>query len=92
MKQHVLVRDLHYSAYYVSLLYCLYIDNCTVFNVTAVEHKCPGEHVYTECGSACPRTCQNKDDQILCIELCRGIMYNYCKCVNDVNHVYVQYE
>ena len=51
------------------------IDSCIVFGVIAVEHKCPGEHVYAECGSACPLTCQNKDDQILCIELCKGTVY-----------------
>ena len=43
-----------------------------MFGVIAVEHKCPGERVYTECGSACPITCQNKDEIFGCPAVCEG--------------------
>ena len=36
------------------------------------ETHCPGDRVYTTCGSACPQTCDNKDELIVCPAICLG--------------------
>jgi hypothetical protein len=34
------------------------------------EAECPGDKVFTRCGSACPRTCDNKDELTFCTLQC----------------------
>ena len=34
------------------------------------EQECPEGMVYKECGTACPTTCDNKDEVIICTEEC----------------------
>ena len=36
-----------------------------------VDPRCPGDRVYTNCGTDCPFTCANKDELILCTLRCR---------------------
>ena len=35
-----------------------------------VKEECPEGMVYKECGTACPTTCDNKDDDVSCITVC----------------------
>ena len=32
--------------------------------------ECPEGKIYKECGTACPLTCENKDDDIICTKQC----------------------
>ena len=34
------------------------------------DQECPEGKVYNECGTACPLTCDNKDDVIICTKQC----------------------
>ena len=36
------------------------------------EAECPGDKVFTRCGSACPRTCDNRDELTFCTLQCVG--------------------
>ena len=38
--------------------------------VSFTEVQCPGDKVFTSCGTACPRTCENKDELIFCTLQC----------------------
>ena len=31
---------------------------------------CPGDLVWSDCGSACPQTCDNYDEMTTCIDMC----------------------
>ena len=48
---------------------CVVPENCPA---EQPEHKCqwPEGRVYQECGTACPLTCDNKDDNITCTKQC----------------------
>ena len=37
---------------------------------SATDPRCRGDRVYTECGTACPATCDNKDDLLICTLQC----------------------
>jgi hypothetical protein len=42
-----------------------------MFHWFVLEQKCPGKMEWTECGSACPRTCTNlNSDKITCLSGC----------------------
>nr|QRN45218.1 zonadhesin-like 1 [Tineola bisselliella] len=49
--------------------------------------KCPKNEIYKKCGTACPKTCKNKDIKINCIEKC--VEGCFCKgnLVRDKNNV-----
>ena len=42
---------------------CFYRDECP-------PPRCPGDKVFTTCGTACPRTCENKNEIIPCTLQC----------------------
>ena len=42
---------------------CVAVDECPSTNTTAVE-DCPVGMAYEECGTACPTTCDNKDELV----------------------------
>eukprot|EP00567_Pseudictyota_dubia_P013048 CAMPEP_0197431832 /NCGR_PEP_ID=MMETSP1175-20131217/2_1 /TAXON_ID=1003142 /ORGANISM="Triceratium dubium, Strain CCMP147" /LENGTH=62 /DNA_ID=CAMNT_0042959793 /DNA_START=113 /DNA_END=298 /DNA_ORIENTATION=- len=33
---------------------------------TSTPPECPANEEYTECGTACPATCRNKDELVIC--------------------------
>lgn len=45
--------------------------------VPFTEVQCPGDKVFTSCGTACPRTCENKDELIFCTLQCVRKHSNY---------------
>ena len=49
---------------------CVAPEECPSTNTTLVEDQCPEGMIYRECGSACPVTCDNKDEVINCISVC----------------------
>ena len=59
---------------------------CIIF---FIAHKCPGDKVYKECGTACPITCENiNDPPVVCPAMCvsgcfcpRGTVEHGKKCV-----------
>lgn len=36
-----------------------------------LDPRCPGDQVFTNCGSSCPTTCANKDEDRICTLECR---------------------
>ena len=34
------------------------------------EEECPEGKIYKQCGTACPLTCENKDDVVTCTQQC----------------------
>ena len=61
--------------------------------VNETEQACPEGKVYQQCGTACPLTCENKDDDIICTKQCvQGrlwymtppLLLGHCSCF-DVN-------
>ena len=50
---------------------CVAPEDCSSSNTTAVEEEqCPEGMVYRQCGSACPVTCENKDEDVNCVAVC----------------------
>ena len=47
--------------YFVDNVFIMYIDT---------EEECPEGMVYQKCGTACPTTCDNKDEEIICTKQC----------------------
>ena len=45
---------------------CVAPENCPV----AGSGQCPEGMVYKECGTACPTTCDNKDELVICTQQC----------------------
>ena len=43
---------------------------CVAPEVCPFKEECPEGMVYQECGTACPLTCENKDDVIICSTQC----------------------
>ena len=61
---------------------CIAPDDCPV-NET---QECPEGKVYNECGTACPLTCDNKDDDIICTKQCvAGEIASQCCLSNNMN-------
>ena len=60
---------------------CFYRDECP-------PPRCPGDKVFTTCGTACPQTCENKDEIIPCTLQCvpgecvPGDFYVLCTCID----------
>ncbi|XP_064401886.1 von Willebrand factor-like isoform X3 [Halichondria panicea] len=47
------------------------VDDCNKeCKVTKQPQQCPEGKVYQECGTACPKTCDNKDDLTFCTKQC----------------------
>ena len=46
---------------------CVDRDECPS---TPGDEQCPEGKIYKQCGSACPLTCENKDDVITCTQQC----------------------
>ena len=57
---------LNVSPLFLSLL----APNTTFTRPTPTTPSCPGDKVYTTCGSACPTTCSNFRNPPVCITLC----------------------
>ena len=55
--------------------------------VSFTEVQCPGDKVFTSCGTACPRTCENKDELIFCTLQCVRKHSNYI-CISCI-HMFV---
>ena len=49
---------------------CVAPEDCPV----KIIPECPEGMVYKECDTACPTTCDNKDDDIICIKVCESGM------------------
>ena len=45
-------------------------EKCVAPGDCPVKEECPEGKVYDGCGSACPLTCENKDDDIICTKQC----------------------
>ncbi|GBP26750.1 Mucin-5B [Eumeta japonica] len=64
----------------ISILYCTFLSAlviCASREISDESKTCPPNSQYNECGTACPRTCADKDEQGLCTAQCvRGC---YCK-------------
>ena len=64
----LLGSDLIHREYrYITCLYYLcIIIMCSLYP----DPMCPADKVFTMCGSACPETCENKDEIIPCTLQC----------------------
>ena len=59
---------------------CIAPDECPFTNTTVLpEEVCPMGMVYNECGTACPTTCDNKDELVrpCTLQCVQGILSNY---------------